>query len=240
MKVINKLLYVETHLSDSQQFRPNVANYTFKPFNRTFAHRNAPGTWGGVGFLIKNELLNYYSFKIIEKTYEGIFGIELCHNITEKKVLLISCYIAPESSPYGRDCDGFFAQLEQICYMYCNVYDVIIFCGDINARIGEKSDHEIDLDSELPERISIDPTENSHGKQFIDFLKNCKLCVLNGRFDRKKDNFTSIGRGKSVVDYFFCPHNMLQFCNDFEVSLRIRAIHGAKTTKNQTPLVRFA
>ena len=53
------------------------------------------------------------------------------------------------------------------------------------------------------------------GKQFVNFLKDSKLCVLNGRFDAKLDNFTSIGRGKSVVDYLFCPHNMLDMCSKF-------------------------
>ncbi len=96
---------------------------------------------------------------------------------------------------------------------------MIIFCGDLNARIGKKLDTEVDIDMDLPQRVPLDHTENSHGKQFIEFLKNCKLCVLNGRFDCRNDNFTSVGRGKSVVDYFFCPHNMLQFCTNFEVVL---------------------
>ncbi len=37
---------VETHLSDNQEFRPNVEGYIFEGFNRSFTHINAPGTWG--------------------------------------------------------------------------------------------------------------------------------------------------------------------------------------------------
>ena len=92
-----------------------------------------------------------------------------------------------------------------------------MFCGDINARIGKMLDFEVDIDTNLPARVPIDLTENSHGKQFVDFLKNSKLCVLNGRFNVNLDNFTSIGRGKSVVDYLFCPHSMLEMCSDFAV-----------------------
>ncbi len=92
-----------------------------------------------------------------------------------------------------------------------------MFCGDINARIGKMLDYEIDIDTNLPARVPIDLIENSHGKQFVDFLKNTKLCVLNGRFNVKLDNFTTVGRGKSVVDYLFCPHTMLEMCKDFAV-----------------------
>ena len=104
-----------------------------------------------------------------------------------------------------------------MCYNYCNEYDLIMFCGDVNARIGKMHDYEVDIDTNLPERVPIDYTENSHGNQFINFLQDCKLCVLNGRFDANLDNFTSIGRGKSVVDYLFCPHNMIEMCSDFSV-----------------------
>ena len=38
---------VETHLSDNNEFQPNVDNYIFKGFNRSFRHKNAPCTWGG-------------------------------------------------------------------------------------------------------------------------------------------------------------------------------------------------
>ena len=108
--------------------------------------------------------MNFYHFEIVEKSYDGIFAIELTHKTTEKKLLLISCYLPPENSPYGRDCDGFFSHLEQICYNYCNEYDLIMFCGDVNARIGKMHDYEVDIDTSLPERIAIDLTENSHGQ----------------------------------------------------------------------------
>ncbi len=181
-------------------------------------HRNAPGTWGGVGFLIKTELLQQYTHKIIEKSYEGIFGLELIHNATSISLLLVCCYLPPENSPYGRNIDGFLSHLEQISFTYSAEYDRIIFGGDVNARIGSLSDIEHDIDINLPERKPIDLVSNSHGTSFAQFLKDCKLCVLNGRFDPAKDNFTYVStRGKSVVDYFFCSHKTFEICSDFEV-----------------------
>ncbi len=208
----------ETHLSDNEPFEPDIPGYIFRGFNRKFAHRNAPGTWGGVGFLIKRDILQQYTYKIIEKTYEGIFGLELTHNVTAINILFVCCYLPPENSPYGRDIDGFLSQLEQICYTYSSEYDHIIFGGDLNARIGTMSDMEADIDIQLPERKPIDLIHNSHGTSFVNFLRDCKLCILNGRFDTNKDNYTCItNRGKSVVDYFFCSHKTFEICSDFEV-----------------------
>ena len=126
----------ETRLSNCDDFKPNVAGYIFKGFNRSVMHRNAPGTWGGVGFLIRRDLLKEYTFKIVEQCYEGIFGIELTHKAMNIRVLLIACYLPPENSPYGRNVDGFLSHLEQLCYTYSSEYDYILFAGDINARIG--------------------------------------------------------------------------------------------------------
>ena len=59
----------------------------------------------------------------------------------------------------------------------------------------------------------IDEVQNTHGKQFIDFLKAAGLCTLNGR---GQDNFTYIStNGSSVVDYCIVDkdsyHNFLNF-----------------------------
>ena len=43
------------------------------------------------------------------------------------------------------------------------------------------------------------------------------MCVLNGRFDQDKDNFTFIsGRGKSVADYICVPQDYIDQCISFE------------------------
>ncbi len=205
-------------MSNNVDFEPDVPGYIYRGFNRTMMHRNAPGTWGGVGFLIKTNLLNNYEFRIIEKSYEGIFAIELVHKIMSIKVLLIACYLQPESSPYGRNVDEFMSHIEQLCYSYSAEYDYIMFGGDINARMGTLCDTETDIDMSLPDRKPLDTVSNSHGQSFIQLLKDCKMCVLNGRFEPQHNNFTFINsRGKSVVDYFFCSHKMLENCTDFRV-----------------------
>ncbi len=123
----------------------------------------------------------------------------------------------PEYSPYGRNATGFYNHLTGLIYTYASSYDRMYFCGDINARIGKLTDSSADIDIELPSRHIIDEKDNNHGKGFIEFLTENKFCVLNGRFDKNVDNFTYIGRGKSVVDYIFCPHDNFEYCSNFSV-----------------------
>ncbi len=71
----------------------------------------------------------------------------------------------------------------------------------------------------MPVKDVIDEKENNHGKGFIEFLTENKLCVLNGRFDKDKNNFTSAGHRGSVVDYIFCPHDNFEYYSHFSVTI---------------------
>ncbi|CAC5396077.1 unnamed protein product [Mytilus coruscus] len=94
--------------------------------------------------------------------------------------------------------------------------DVIVICGDFDSRIGTQNDFS-DFDS-IQSRTAFDKTVNQHGKSFLEFFNESKTCVLNGRYDSNKDNFTCIaGRGKSVVDYMCVPHDVLELCSSFQV-----------------------
>ena len=207
----------ETHLSPNVKFEPSVEGYKLIRHDRSFVHKDAPKTWGGVAFLVRKQLLIDYDCNIIDKNYEGVLVLELVHKTIGTKILFVASYLPPECSPHGRNATGFYNYLSNICYSQMNEYDYLYFCGDINARIGHLADSCSDIDIELPERVVLDEKENNHGKGFIEFLLENKLCVLNGRFDPDLDNFTYIGRGKSVVDYIFCSHDQVEYCSNFQV-----------------------
>ena len=104
--------------------------------------------------------------------------------------------------------------------------DNVIICGDFNARVGHLDDCNEALDDTIPKRQNIDDTVNSHGHTFTEFLKDAKMCMLNGRISPLNDNFTSISvKGKSVVDYMCVQHEDVRFCKNFCVTTCSSLMH---------------
>ena len=109
----------------------------------------------------------------------------------------------------------FFDTLRTQIMKYYPLGDLMI-CGDFNARTGSLSDTDLPT---VPKRVTIDNTINLHGHQFIDLLLDSDMVMLNGRFDLKHYNFTSISSlGKAVVDYVIVPQSSLGNHNDFKVN----------------------
>ena len=80
------------------------------------------------------------------------------------------------------------------CFMHvlttlylCSYANLMILCGDFNSRIGKEKDFVNDIDI-MSERKFIDTSINSHGKLFLEFLKDSKLCLVNGRVNVNADN----------------------------------------------------
>ncbi len=102
--------------------------------------------------------------------------------------------------------------------MYSLDADIIYVCGDLNSHISNKEDCIGDIDNVSPQ-VAIDLSANSHGESLLDFLRNCKCCVLNGGITPAYDNFTSVSsKGKAIVDYIITPHDRLDACTDFKVT----------------------
>ena len=78
--------------------------------------------------------------------------------------------------------------------------DCILIYGDINARIGSLSDTIVGVDGEISNITVLDSVKNLQGEEFVDFLQEMTMCVLNGSFSN--DNYACISqKGKYVVDY---------------------------------------
>ena len=83
----------------------------------------------------------------------------------------------------------------------------IIICGDFYARCADECDDIEGVDN-VPPHEALDEQYNAYGYQFIGFLVDCNLCMVNGRIGR--NNHTCISAlGKSVVDYICIPHESL-------------------------------
>ena len=94
--------------------------------------------------------------------------------------------------------------------------------GEYDGRIGMKGDCDV---PDIHQRIPIDNVCNQFGDNLIEFLSDSNSCVLNGRFDSGKDNYTYVSaRGRSVVDYVIVPASHLQYVSVFSVMTVTEAI----------------
>ena len=207
----------ENHL-DKDKFI-TITDYTYIDFKREMQHVKAPHAFGGVGILIHDRIYANYNVSIFDKSFDGILGIEIVNKHTDVRCIYFVCYLPPERSPYSRDIDAVYAHLITQLYL-ANEADMIFLAGDFNARICSNTDTFDGLDDTIiPERKVLDLTSNKHGSTLIDFLISSSTSVLNGRFPDSIDNYTCIRNGKSVVDYFICPHTCFKHCKRFDIEL---------------------
>ena len=207
--------------------------YKWFGFNRQALHVRAPKGSGGVGILVRDSLFIDYSVKVVDRSYEGVIGMQMQHKLSDYSVLFYSCYLPPENSPWGRDAIGFYSHLLTQTYMYSDA-DAVMFCGDFNSRIGSMKDSISDLDS-LPDRKCLDQTVNQHGISLVEFLQESKYCVLNGRISSGNDAFTCrTARGLSVVDFFLVAHDMVGQCSELKVESCVDIVqeHGLQKLLN--------
>ncbi len=205
---------VETHLTENSSI--TIGGYSTIIHNRSFKHKRAIRGSGGVAILIKDTILQSYKVTVSDKSIDGVLCVELKQKLSEFIFHVFLCYLPPDNSVWGRDADAFFGHL--IAELYLRSYsDCVLVCGDFNSRIGKELDY-IDGVDNIGVRSVIDETQNNHGASFLEFLRDCKLCILNGRVTSNLDNFTCVSsKGKSVVDYLCVPHNCVEFCKEFRV-----------------------
>ena len=205
------LALCETFLRDNDEI--SVDGYKFIGHNRTNIHKNARRGSGGIGVLIKWSLLKEFDYSL-DSTEEDFLWVKLKHKLSGFKLNLCVCYLPPANSSRPVDPEAVFTNLLKTVYEYQNDGNIVL-CGDFNARCGNECDYIEGVDP-IPPREALDEQCNAVGYQFIDFLVDCNLCMLNGRIGR--NNYTCISPlGKSVVDYICVPQEILSSCSSFEV-----------------------
>lgn len=194
----------------------SIENYRSYLFNREHLKKTATCGSGGVAILIKDTIEENFYVTCASRTFEGILSLKLTNKLSSFEIVITVCYLPPEGSERGQHVDEFFDHLTGIVYLYSNA-DCLLFCGDINGRISDLNDIIVNIDN-VNVRKPIDFTKNRHSESFAEFLREAKLCVLNGRISPEYDNFTSIStKGKAVVDYIFTPQSNIELFNSFEI-----------------------
>ena len=172
---------------------------------------------------MKDTIYEDYSVEIWEENEEGMLALILTDKWSDFKCMLFCVYLAPENSVYGNNTYDKFEYLVS-SMDDINDVDLIFIGGDLNARLGKMHDFIEGID-DVSERVIIDDTPNDHGKLFNDFLLQTKMCIINGRVNPLRDNYTSIShKGKAVVDYFLTEYNTMSNITDFEVITMANAL----------------
>ena len=81
----------------------------------------------------------------MDKEIDGIIGVKFTNKYSGFFLMIFSCYLSPENSPWGRNDTQFYSHLISQLYIYSDV-DAIFICGDLNSRIGKENDVICELD----------------------------------------------------------------------------------------------
>ena len=171
--------------------------------NRVLKRSNFKAS-GGIEILIKNDILCNYVPEIMSSNHESVLSVKFTNVNSGENFYIIVCYLPPENSIYGVDPEGFFDCLGDLINQTDHT-DLVLIAGDFNARTAQKDD------GFGTNRTNCDNKTNSHGCTLIDFVNEEKLCILNGRFGKDSDSYTSCSsRGTAVVDYIITRHEDFQ------------------------------
>ena len=203
----------ETHLLREQVIE--MDGYSWFSNNRNNIHIRAKKGSGGVGFLVKKDILEQYSVQIEDDSIEGILWLKFVSKFKKTVLHTCVCYLPPHESSRNVDADDFFDNL--ICQMheYCQK-EMFYICGDFNARYSDFQDFIEGVDT-IQSRHVIDFTSNKYGELLCDFMIDTNCCILNGR-NMSSNDYTCIkSQGASVVDYCLVPHEDLDKFTQFKV-----------------------
>ena len=95
---IDILGVTETHLLPQQDL--SLSGYTWYGHNRMALHRRAKKGSGGVGFFIRNTILETNKVTILDKIIEGILWIKVSARKSDFVSHFCVCYLPPEGSTH--------------------------------------------------------------------------------------------------------------------------------------------
>ncbi|CAC5399360.1 unnamed protein product [Mytilus coruscus] len=220
----------ETFLREHESLE--VPGYKFYRNNRKRIHKNAVRGSGGVGVLIKREIVDSYSCEIINSDFEGILWIKLNATDTDFCVYVAVCYLPPAGSSRVIEPDLFFQNLLEGVYSYQNKRNIVI-CADFNSRVGRNLDYIEGVDNVKPRNV-VDFSENHSGDVFINFLCDTNISMFNGRFDDREFTYIS-PMGKSVVDFMCVPYEDIDNILDFKIIPMSKKISDCNYVPDRIP-----
>ena len=219
--VINRLKFDAIFLSETfcrHDETISIPNYKVVQFNRQKISRRAVRGSGGCAIALSNQLLSNHV--IIAKYFgrqDGILAVKLKCTDNDALIGMLCNFLPPESYRYGKDAESYFTD-SSIVISDLSDCDLIVAGGDLNARTKCDLDYIPEVDNFSLARTNPDTDKNQHGNHFLQYLKNNRLLILNGRITPEHNNFTFVNpRGRSVPDYMYCSADHIQYCTSCKV-----------------------
>ena len=148
---------------------------------------------------------------------DGILAIKIRCSDNDLVIGLLANYLPPDSFHYGKDPESFYLD-NSLVYSDLSDCDLVVAGGDLNSRTREEFDYIADLDYNTLPRTNPDLDKNSHGEYFLQFLKDNRALICNGRVTPELNDFTFLSpRGRSVPDYIYCPADHIKYCTSMKV-----------------------
>ena len=170
---------------------------------------------GGIGVPIEWSTLKDFEYTL-DKNAADFLWIRLKNKLSDFIFNLCVCYLPPANSSRPVHSDEVFNNLLNKVYEYQND----------GARCGDECDYIEGVDPVPPHEV-LNKQCNALGYQFIDFLVDCYLCMLNGKIGR--NNYTCISPlEKSVVDYICVPQEKIASCSSIEMLIMSEMINDLK------------
>ncbi|CAG2188707.1 unnamed protein product [Mytilus edulis] len=229
----------ETKLDDVDEIDCDNFIFHYKNRKKLANHKS-----GGIALGFKKYLDKY--IKYIQSDCQFVLWFSIDKKVLDlpKDAIFGIIYIPPINTSYTSE--DAFTEIEFELQNFCSKTNYITMLGDFNSRTGNLSDfYNIDKDSsfennftdynELSDvdvldelgiprlRNSIDTVVNGYGRKFIDFCKNNRMFILNGRLEENKTG-SPTSRNSSVIDYALssthflyniCKLEVLNFCKLF-------------------------
>ena len=193
---------VQTHLTGNNDII--LDGYRWFGNNRKSLHVNAKVGSGGVGFLVRNDILDSFNVSVLDDEYESILWLKLQSTESTNDCFCICvCDLPPENSTRAVNVNEFFDTL------ITQIYTYQFICGDFNSRVSDMDDYIAGVDV-LPERNVVGFKCNRYGEIFIEFLIILNYCIVNGRNCEKNDFTCFTSRGQSVVDFCLVGYEYLK------------------------------
>ena len=196
----------------------SITNYQVVQFNRqNISSRSIRGS-GGCAIALSNKFMSNH---VIVATYrgrqDGILAVKLRCTENDMLIGLLVNYLPPHGFHYGKDPESFFLD-NSLVFSDLSDCDLLVAGGDLNSRTKDDLDYIPDVDGDTPPRINPDQERNNHGKCFLQFLKDNRALICNGRITPEQNDFTFVSpQGRSVPDYIYCPADHINYCLSLKV-----------------------